>query len=105
MIVKPFRTLLLSVVSITLQTERRIFTSALVSNYPTRTLSSGLLSFAITSKSFGSAVPIMSVSKESDSITLKSDIMKWDIDKVTFINSSVAKSIDDDLMFNNGSKS
>ena len=34
----------------------------------------------------------------------QSNIKIFSINDVSFINSSVAKSIDDDLMFNNGSK-
>eukprot|EP00596_Hydrurales_sp_CCMP1899_P007012 CAMPEP_0119037452 /NCGR_PEP_ID=MMETSP1177-20130426/5813_1 /TAXON_ID=2985 /ORGANISM="Ochromonas sp, Strain CCMP1899" /LENGTH=378 /DNA_ID=CAMNT_0006998731 /DNA_START=329 /DNA_END=1465 /DNA_ORIENTATION=- len=47
--------------------------------------------------------PLMSLPKENNSKTYKSDVKRWDTEKVTFINSSVAKEIDNDLMFNNGS--
>jgi NAD(P)H-hydrate epimerase len=96
MIVKSFRTLVAC--------QFYFAGSAFQSNYPTRAISSGLLSLAITSKSFATMkTPMMSFPKENDSMTYKSDVKKWDTDKVTFINSSVAKEIDNDLMFNSGS--
>jgi hypothetical protein len=46
----------------------------------------------------------MAAPKSQSGSSYQSDVNEWRVEEVTFINSSQAKSIDDDLMFNDGSE-
>jgi hypothetical protein len=89
---------ILAVVSIGFQTNRKFSVSALRS--PTR-VQSGLLTLLVSCRSFSSTkLPSM-----TEAGSYQSHLKEFKIEDVSFIDSSTAKAIDDDLMFNDGSKS
>ena len=93
----------LAFATIGLHSSRRYTASALKSPLLTRTKSSALLLMMISGRQNYSSQKI-SVIKRASENDYTSDVKEWRVEDVTFINSSVAKSIDDDLMFNSGSK-
>lgn len=89
---------LLAVVSIGFQTNRKFSVTALRS--PTR-VQSGLLTLLASYRSLSST----KFRSMTEAGSFQSHIKEFKIEDVSFIDSSTAKSIDDDLMFNDGSKS
>ena len=102
---KSFRTII-TVISLSLQSTRRFSASAAKSsNSYTRTPQRGLSSSAVSGRSITSRMSstIVGVDGMNQEFSLPR-ISEFRAEDVSFINSSVAKSIDDDLMFNDGSK-
>ena len=96
---------ILTVISFGFQSNRRFSVSAARTSNPfTRTIQPGLSSSAVSSRSIflrmSSTLVGLDGTIENSSLT---NIRKFKAEDVSFINSSVAKSIDDDLMFNDGS--
>ena len=93
------------VVSLGCHSSRGIGIAALrTSSTLSKALPAGFLSFAVASRPQFSMRTYGSAHRQELSGSYRSNIEKFSINDVSFINSSVAKSIDDDLMFNNGSK-
>ena len=92
---------LLAVASLSLHSNRKYNTLALRSTFLTRAPPSAFLFMMINSRQASSQDRNAEVGPSEASFN--SYIKQWRVEDVTFINSSVAKSIDDDLMFNNGS--
>ena len=92
---------LLAVASLGLHSNRKYNALALRSTFLTRAPPSAFLFMMINSRQASSQDRNAELSLNEANYT--SDIKEWKVEDVTFINSSVAKAIDDDLMFNNGS--
>ena len=92
---------LLAVASLGLHSNRKYNVLALRSTFLTRAPPSAFLFMMINSRQASSQDRNAELSLNEANYT--SDIKEWKVEDVTFINSSVAKAIDDDLMFNNGS--
>ena len=90
---------LLAVASLSLHSNRKYNTLALRSTFLTRAPPSAFLFMMINSRQASSHERNAEVGPSE--AYFNSNIEQWRVEDVTFINSSVAKSIDDDLMFNN----
>lgn len=102
---KSFKTII-TVISLSLQSNRRFSVSAAKSsNSYTRTPQRGLSSSAISARSISSRMSSTLVGLDGmNQEFCHPHLSQFRAEDVSFINSSVAKSIDDDLMFNDGSK-
>ena len=87
----------LAVVSVGFQTNRRFSVTALRSS--TR-VHSGLVTLLVSCRSLSST----KLRSMAEAKPYQSDIKGFKTEDVSFIDSLTAKSIDEDLMFNNGSK-
>ena len=92
---------LLAVASLGLHSNRKYNVLALRSTFLTRAPPSAFLFMMINSRQASSHDRNAEVGPSE--AYFNSNIEQWRVEDVTFINSSVAKAIDDDLMFNNGS--
>ena len=101
---RSLRTILV-VASLGCRSSRGIGIAALrTSSTLSKALPAGFMSFAVANRHQSLMTSYGSADLQELLGSYQSNINKFSIKDVSFINSSVAKSIDDDLMFNDGSK-